>query len=166
MRFADIPDGTLTDPSVVLDGLGHWLMLAGLDAPDGTFRTLTLVSTDGQQWAQVIGSDISEHLASEDRPSALSLSTHNGAYWLHYARRRGARWSIAALASHGFVSWRHLEGGAPVLSRQASGFDRLYVHQPASASFGDLSDLVYVGSDGARDRLGLARRIGTEMGTF
>jgi hypothetical protein len=174
LGFSTPPTHALSAPTVVRDGRGQSLMVARAQAAGAAPRVVVFASFEGLMWTEVTGSDLAERLRSSlagGRPTgaeagALSLSTHGGAYWVHYARRRGARWSIAAMVSHDFLVWRPLVDGAPVLSRRDGAFDRVYVTQPSAASLGDEADLVYVGSDGSRDRLGLARRIATAWGHF
>lgn len=93
-----------------------------------------------------------------------SLVVHNGAYQLYVAERRGTRWGVTLLASDELVYFRRVEERA--LGASGQGFDRLGARHPAALPSSDGVDIVYLGDDGVRSSLGLARRDATSFGTF
>jgi len=90
--------------------------------------------------------------------SEPSLLLFDHAWHLYVSRRQGARYSIGLLASDELVSWRWVDADAFGGSAAADEFDRLGARSPAVLANGDSVELLYVGLDGARERLGRASR--------
>lgn len=89
--------------------------------------------------------------------AAPSLVIHHDAWILHYAARRGARWSIQLLVSQDMRVFRSM-GTVLEGSGAAGAFDRLGVSHPDALSVGDEVQLLYAGHDGIGRRLGRVRR--------
>jgi hypothetical protein len=160
---------SIDSPTLIQDGSGSWLMIYRESMPDA-IRWVMAVSPDGVRWTEVLGSDIDARLQEElrtvDESRGPTLTSHAGAYVLHYSRRRGARWSIGALASHSFLYWRRLDEERAILGRSETGFDSLSVRDPAPGATETGLEMVYVGTDGTRQQLGYTTREASHEGTF
>jgi hypothetical protein len=94
-----------------------------------------------------------------DEVAAPSAYRHDGGVQLAFAGRSGARWAIGVMSTDlADLSRWHTALATPVLAGDASGFDALSVRDPAVAAQRTDVQMLYVGSDGARDVLGLAAR--------
>ena len=128
------------------------------------------VSVDGEHWDAIDNSTLDTRLqeawSTIDEVAEPSLVVHAGAYLLHYSRRRGARWSVGALASHSFLHWRRLDGAAPVLGRSNVGFDSLSVRSPTLVTNTSGLEMVYVATSGEQSQLGFAMREASPVGMF
>jgi hypothetical protein len=94
-----------------------------------------------------------------DEVAAPSVYRHDGGVQLAFAGRSGARWAIGLMSTDldDFSAW-HTEPTTPILAGDADGFDALTVRDPAVVARGKDIQMLYVGSNGASDVLGLATR--------
>jgi hypothetical protein len=94
-----------------------------------------------------------------DEVAAPAVYRHDGGVQLAFAGRSGARWAIGLMSTDlsDFSAWR-AEPVTPVLVGDADGFDALTVRDPAIVARGTDIQLLYIGSDGARDVIGIATR--------
>jgi hypothetical protein len=94
-----------------------------------------------------------------DELAAPSAYRHDGGVQLAFAGRSGARWAIGLMSTDlgDFSAW-HTEPTTPILAGDAAGFDALTVRDPAVVARGADIEMLYIGSDGARDVIGLATR--------
>ena len=137
---------------------------------EGVDRWKSAVSYDGRDWFAIENSAIEMSLqgtsSAVDEVADPTILTHAGAYLLHYSRRRGARWSVGAFASHTFLHWRRLDETGPILSRTTFGFDSLSVRSPTLISNASGLEMVYVATSGEQDQLGYAVREASSEGMF
>jgi hypothetical protein len=98
-----------------------------------------------------------------DEVAAPSAYRHNGSVQVAFAGRSGARWAIGLMATDlsDLSLWRRAPAPT-ILTGDASGFDALSVRDPAVVTRRAEVEMLYVGSDGARDVLGLATRLATD----
>jgi len=94
-----------------------------------------------------------------DEVAAPSVYRHDGGVQLAFAGRSGARWAIGLMSTdlRDLSRW-HAEPVTPVLAGDADGFDALTVRDPAVVARRADIEMLYIGSDGARDVIGLATR--------
>lgn len=78
----------------------------------------------------------------------------NEVYRLLFSGRRGTRWRLGLLVSDGGRYWRDPLQGEPLLELDEVGFDALGMTSPSALPSGGGSDVYYVGTDGARDKVG------------
>jgi hypothetical protein len=156
-------------PTVARNHVGTWVLIARARLASGGTRLDAFRSDDGVIFTGVdsyLGAIVDATAVGADEIASPSLAPHGGAWQLVYGRRDGTRWSVGAAASDDLVAWRLLAGAAPVLLGDGNGFDRLGVRDADLVSRGEALELVYVGMDGARDRLGRAYREATTMGGY
>lgn len=154
-------------PAVVV-GEPTWAMVARV-RDERTHRIVRFVSPDaGLSWA-LTGETLREPQPHDlfafdrDEIAAPALVTYRDARGrpierLYYAGRRGTEWRIGLLASSDGRRWLPI---GPVLGPD-EGFDALGVTEPAPLVEGGALRLYYVGTDGARFRIGVAGSAGTQ----
>ena len=154
-----------------------FVMAVRADLADGSHAIRLYVSVDGGVSFESFAdrSDLGELTSrgagmtrvgfDADEIAAPSLVIHRGAYHLYYAGRSGTRWSIGMLSSDELVFWRDPNAGAPVLTADGNGGDRLSVGDPEANPRGSVMELLYTGNDGARDALFRAWRLSREEPT-
>jgi len=99
-----------------------------------------------------------------DRDEVASPAAYrqNGTIQVAFAGRSGARWALGLMATDDPVVALWRRAPAPtILSGDGSGFDALSVRDPAIVTRDTKIDLLYVGSDGAAQRIGYANREAT-----
>lgn len=96
-----------------------------------------------------------------DEISSPDLIAYNGSYQLYYAGRSGSRWAVGLLASDDLRFWRDVGEGEAILAGDAQGFDSFGVSSPAVIGVDGGVGMYYLGSDGARTRIGWAAREAT-----
>jgi len=98
---------THESPSVVLHHSGTWVMMTLATRADGSQAMPVYTSEDGVHWERLVGAGF-PHLEEDTVFKGPDLSLHANVWYVHMARRRGARWRLDAAASDQLVFWRSL----------------------------------------------------------
>lgn len=164
-------------PTLFRHWSGTWVLIARAHLTGGghELRVYRTDDIEGDVWTEIPDTQLREVLTTGRQEAegfdarevaAPSLTIHNGAWHLYYARRIGARWSIGLIASDDLLYWRHVDRGYPVLEDGPNAFERLGASGPDVAVYpgSDEVELVYEGQDGTRPRMGFASRPSPDEG--